>query len=94
MYVRTYMRAMFGFFLDGAWSSWHLHVGCLHIIVWAVCSVPFFLVNERGGPLREALVHLWQDQTFLAFPVLRVYTSFKIQMTRIYVRAAVPQRVC
>ena len=46
-------------FLDGAWSSWHLQVACLHLVVWTVCPVPSFVVSERTGqnrPLREALV--------------------------------------
>ena len=45
-------------FLDGAWSSWHLQVACLHLIVGTVCSVPFFfLASESSGrnrPLRGA----------------------------------------
>ena len=61
MYIRTAcsVRALF---LDGTWSSWHLQIACLHLTVWTVCSVPFFLlVSERSGrdrPQREALVHI------------------------------------
>ena len=64
--VCTYARTVCGvrlLFLDGAWSSWHLQIACLHPFVWAVCSVPFFfLVSERSGrnrPRRGALVHTY-----------------------------------
>ena len=60
MYVRTAcgVRVVF---LGGAWSSWHLQIPSLHPTVWAVCSLPFFLVvSERT----TRSVCMWRPSCF------------------------------
>ena len=46
MYVRTACGVRV-IFLDGAWSSWHLQIACLHLIVWTVCSVTRYILLPR-----------------------------------------------
>ena len=49
MHTNTRMRRPSCF--PGAWSSWHLQVASLHLIVWPpiFCSVLLFLVSECSG---------------------------------------------
>ena len=80
---------------DGAW---HLQVASLHLIAWAVCSVPFFLVSdERSGrnrPRREALVSRnvpgTVSNTWYLVCTIQYYPDHRIVYTRRFAWRVVP----